>query len=58
MSSEIKVTKDICEFYPKEKDDPVCACGSDISGKFICTQKYSESCQWAIEMRLRENNGV
>ena len=46
--------KDICEFYPQESDDPVCACGSDISGKFVCTKEYSNSCQWANERREKK----
>ena len=48
-----KLSDKICEFYPKESDDSVCACGSDISGNFICTKEYSLSCQWAIERRLQ-----
>jgi hypothetical protein len=40
-----------CEFYPGPKDGPVCSCGSDVSGAFICTKKYSETCQWAVEGR-------
>ena len=45
-----------CEFYPIY-DEPVCNCGSEIGepdGKFICTKKYSLTCQWANEMRERE----
>ena len=51
---EIKTSENICEFYPKEKDDPVCACNSDISGKFVCTREYSKSCPYAIERRKQE----
>ena len=44
--------EDKCEFYPSVDDDGcVCDAGSDISGAFICTKKYSESCQWANERR-------
>jgi len=39
----------ICKYYPKEKDDCVCGCGSDISGAFICTTAYASKCQWAQE---------
>lgn len=49
--------EDRCEFYPMLNDDPVCACGSDISGKFICTKEYSEICQWAIAKRAQEKKG-
>ena len=41
---------DVCEFYPTD-GSAVCACGSDISGKFICTKDYGEVCQWANERR-------
>lgn len=40
-----------CEFYPTE--GPVCDCGSDISGPFVCTMKYSKKCSWANEERAR-----
>jgi len=43
-----------CEFYPSEDDDCVCACGSDVSGPFVCTKEYSLSCQWAIEERRKK----
>ena len=54
IERNIVFEKDVCEFYPKGEDDPVCDCGSDISGKFICTREYSKSCQWAIERRINE----
>jgi len=41
---------DKCEFYPTD-GDCVCACGSDISGDFICTKEYSKTCQWANKRR-------
>jgi len=40
-----------CEFYPTEKDDPICDCGSDISGSFVCTKEYSLTCLLAKERR-------
>uniref|UniRef100_A0A6H1ZZV5 Uncharacterized protein n=1 Tax=viral metagenome TaxID=1070528 RepID=A0A6H1ZZV5_9ZZZZ len=50
--------KDECEFYPRiEEDTSVCSLGSDISGIFLCTKKYSETCQWAIKER-RGKEGV
>ena len=46
--------KDRCEFYPMpEEETCVCSGGSDISGPFVCTKEYSESCQWAQEARER-----
>ena len=43
-----------CEFYPT--DGCVCDCNSDISGKFVCTVKYSKDCQWANQERRRKGN--
>jgi len=49
--------KDKCEFYPTEaelyRDGPFCHCSSEISGDFICTREYSETCQWANEQRAK-----
>ena len=47
-----------CEFYPTDPEDCVCDCGSDISGSFICTEEYSNDCQWAIEKRMEKENGL
>lgn len=47
-----------CEFYPIDPEDCVCACGSDISGSFICTEEYSNNCTWAIERRMEEENAL
>lgn len=46
--------QDLCEFYPTG-DEPVCDCGSDVSGPVICTKLYSLTCQWANEMRNRQD---
>jgi hypothetical protein len=35
-----------CEFFPTG-DEPICDCGSDVSGYFECTVEYSLTCQWA-----------
>ena len=46
--------KDMCEFYPEDPHDPVCGCGSDISGAEdvgLCTRKCSYECTYAIEER-------
>ena len=49
-----------CEFYPKEKDDPICTAGSDISGSFsfICTVEYGKKCRWAMEERKHKQHAV
>jgi hypothetical protein len=44
----------LCEFYPM--NDSVCACGSDISGSFVCTEEYSKKCQWAKEKKNVNNS--
>ena len=40
-----------CEFYPSPGTDCVCDCGSDVSGRFVCTVVYSKTCQWANKRR-------
>ena len=51
IGQECATASDICEFYPIRPDDPVCACGSDITGSFVCTVKYSYTCQWAVKRK-------
>jgi hypothetical protein len=51
-----KMEKGKCEFYPEERDGCVCACGSDISGLFVCTVAYSLDCEWAKERRMEDDN--
>ena len=49
----------VCEFYPTDKDDPVCDCGSDISGPwFVCTKEYSLDCTWAVQRRKEGENAL
>lgn len=44
-----------CEFYPSHPEDgPVCAAGSDVSGRFVCTAEYGRNCQWANQLRKYE----
>jgi len=46
----------MCEFYPLHGTEPICDCGSDISGAKgygLCTVAYSQACQWAQERRQR-----
>jgi hypothetical protein len=50
--------KEKCEFYPTNPEDCVCACGSDIGGPFVCTEKYSKDCVWAVERRREEENAL
>ena len=45
---------DKCKFYPTG-DEPVCDCGSDVSGDFVCTIKYSLICPWANERRQTDD---
>ncbi len=43
-----------CEFFPDPTMEcPVCDCGSDISGTFVCTKRYSKTCEWAILERAK-----
>lgn len=49
--------RNICEFYPKEGEGCVCNCGSDVSGKFVCTKEYSLTCICAIQNRREECKG-
>ena len=46
--------QELCEFYPTGYK-PVCDCGPDVSGPVICTKLYSLTCQWANEMRNRQD---
>lgn len=48
---EAKEISGTCEFYPEPDTGCVCDRGSDVSGKFTCTEEYSKSCQWAVEGR-------
>jgi hypothetical protein len=43
-----------CKYYPIIEDGPVCDCGSDVSGTFVCTEEYSKTCQWAIDRKKQE----
>jgi len=43
-----------CKYYPNIEDGPVCDCGSDVSGTFVCTKEYSKTCQWAIDRKKQE----
>lgn len=47
-----------CESYPTDPEEPICDCGSDISGPFVCTEEYSKDCQWAIERRMEKENAL
>ena len=49
--------KDKCEFYPApEEETCVCGRGSDVSGPFVCTMRYSQACPWAQEGRVKDKH--
>ena len=53
LRKENSVELDRCEFYPS--DGPVCDCGSDVSGDFVCSKSYSLICPWANKEREKES---